>query len=284
MKSLIALVALLAASTAAKAGETYSFDIGGHSVRIEKPRDCNDASCVSISIPGVYESGPKRGKRPRIEPDDDADERPATQKPVQETRKPLNQPSSANDSAARQEALEPANGSPKVAPAPPAAPATTASRIQEPAPAPAASRASEPAPAAANPAPQDSAPAKRPDPVVAATPPSVPAQDQAAAAPDKLSPLGVWLTEEKEGKVRIEQCGASLCGYSVNARSNENGEKILINMKPGSDNKWSGRIHDPKSGSNYDSTIALKGPDRLKVQGCAFGGMFCGGQTWSRVN
>jgi uncharacterized protein (DUF2147 family) len=28
----------------------------------------------------------------------------------------------------------------------------------------------------------------------------------------------------------------------------------------------------------------LKGSDSLRVQGCAFGGMFCGGQTWSRVN
>ena len=55
------------------------------------------------------------------------------------------------------------------------------------------------------------------------------------------SPLGVWLTEEKEGKVRIEQCGANLCGYSVDKKSNQNGEQVLINMKPGKD-KWSGRI------------------------------------------
>ena len=42
--------------------------------------------------------------------------------------------------------------------------------------------------------------------------------------------------------------------------------------------------HDPDSNRNYDSTIALKGPNSLKVQGCAFGGMFCGGQTWKRVS
>jgi uncharacterized protein (DUF2147 family) len=41
---------------------------------------------------------------------------------------------------------------------------------------------------------------------------------------------------------------------------------------------------DPRSGRNYDSTIALKSTDTLKVQGCAFGGMFCGGQTWKRVS
>jgi uncharacterized protein (DUF2147 family) len=104
-----------------------------------------------------------------------------------------------------------------------------------------------------------------------------------AAVRDANSPVGVWLTEEKEGKVRIEQCGANLCGYSVDAKSNLNGEKVLINMYPSKDQKWSGRILDPNTGSTYDSTIALQG-DVLRVQGCAFGGMFCGGQTWTRVN
>ena len=60
-------------------------------------------------------------------------------------------------------------------------------------------------------------------------------------------------------------------------------ERILINMKPDGA-KWSGRIHDPDSGKNYDSTIAMKGPNAMRVQGCAFGGMFCGGQTWKRVS
>ena len=107
----------------------------------------------------------------------------------------------------------------------------------------------------------------------------------AAAAPrDPNSPLGVWLTEEKEGKVRIEQCGANLCGYSVDAKSNQNGEQVLINMKPAKNLKWSGRILDPNTGSTYDSTIALIGSATLRVQGCAFGGMFCGGQTWTRVD
>jgi uncharacterized protein (DUF2147 family) len=111
---------------------------------------------------------------------------------------------------------------------------------------------------------------------------------QAVPAPATVqaanSPLGLWLTEEKEGQVRIEQCGANLCGYSVDKTSKQNGEQVLINMKPGKDSKWSGRILDPNTGSTYDSTIALKGNDSLRVQGCAFSGVFCGGQTWTRVN
>jgi len=78
--------------------------------------------------------------------------------------------------------------------------------------------------------------------------------------------------------VRIEPCGPNLCGYAEKTN-----ERILINMKP-ENNKWVGRIHDPDGGGNYDSTIAMKNPSTLKVQGCAFGGMFCGGQTWKRIS
>src|SRR5262249_35831064 len=143
----------------------------------------------------------------------------------------------------------------------PAAPAAAA-----PAPAPAqttvaaAAAQADVAPPAPQPAPAAAAPAPQAAPVAA------------APASDPTSPLGVWATEENKGHVRIEECGANLCGYAVNS-----GERILINMKP-QGSKWTGRIHDPDSGRNYDSTIAMKGTSTLKVQGCAFGGMFCGGQ------
>jgi len=117
---------------------------------------------------------------------------------------------------------------------------------------------------------------------VAAVPPSPPPAPKPSVQTAN-SPLGLWLTEEKEGKVRIEPCGPNICGYAVDKKSNANAEQVLIDMKPGKD-KWSGRILDPNTGSSYDSTIALKGSDTLRVQGCAFGGMFCGGQTWTRVN
>jgi uncharacterized protein (DUF2147 family) len=143
-----------------------------------------------------------------------------------------------------------------------------------------------PAAAAAVAPPAPPAPPPPPAPAAAPVQSAAVAPPAPASAPtrDLNSPLGVWLTEEKEGKVRIEQCGSNLCGYSVDSKSNQNGEQVLINMKPGKDQKWSGRILDPNSGSTYDSTIAMKGTDRLRVQGCAFGGMFCGGQTWTRVN
>jgi hypothetical protein len=128
----------------------------------------------------------------------------------------------------------------------------------------------------------NSPPPAPPAPVANNAPPAPvappPVQQAAPVAQPANTPLGLWQTADNKGNVRIEQCGANLCGYSEHGN-----DQILINMKPASDNKWTGRIHDPDSGSNYDSTIALKTPNLLKVQGCAFGGQFCGGQTWKRI-
>jgi uncharacterized protein (DUF2147 family) len=252
MKRLIIAAALLLSVSAAQAGENYSFDIGGRTVRIHAPRGCDSPSCISISIPGVYDSGRKDFN------DDDSDVRDAPQETAPVARAPV---------AAR----------------PPAALVTAAPVQQAVTPAPAAAPATAPAPAAqtAVTAPVQQAPVTTT--VATAAPAAEPVQPPAPPVAEPVGPLGMWMTEKKEGRVRIEECGADLCGYSVDSRTNQNKEKVLINMKP-SGSKWSGKIYDPKSGSTYSSTIAMKGKDGLRVQGCAFGGMFCGGQTWARVN
>ena len=257
MRKLFAIAAFLLASTAAQA--QYTFEYGGRTIRVDPDRG-------TVSIPGVYDNSGRKAKRSR---DDQDSDRPRKQPPQQAKVDP--------------QAPAPGPAQTEQAPAPAATPPEPSSAAANVAP---ADTATATPPAAGVPAPQaqqEPAPAAKPAapaPVVATAPP---AQKQTAPASSN-SPLGVWLTEEKEGKVRIEQCGANLCGYSVDAKSNQNGEQVLINMKPGKDAKWSGRILDPNTGSTYDSTIALKGTDNLRVQGCAFGGMFCGGQTWSRLN
>jgi uncharacterized protein (DUF2147 family) len=245
MKKLYILAALLMASTAAHAGSSISFEIEGHRVQVAVPRNCNSLSCLQISAPGL--SGSNFGFKSKHADDDDNS--PA---PVQNTA-----PAPAAQIAAPQPVA------PVAAPAAPT-PATVAT-VTPVAPAPVVNTA---APVAVPVAPA----------LVAAAPVAPPAPVAAVPASDPNSPLGVWATEENKGNVRIEPCGANLCGYAV-----KTGEKILISMKP-SGSKWTGQIHDPDSGSNYDSTIAMKGSNALKVQGCAFGGMFCGGQTWKRVS
>ncbi|MBW7964942.1 DUF2147 domain-containing protein [Bradyrhizobium sp. BR 10261] len=295
MRKLLATAAFLLASTAAQA--QYTFEYGGRTIRIDPDRG-------TVQIPGVYDNT-GQGKAKKAKKNDTKQDLQAPQQAKVDPQTPA-APAPAPAPVAAPPAAEQAPAPPAPAaaappPAPPAVPpaAATASTapaedmVPPPQPAPSAAPTvaavppvppPPPAPtvAAAPPAPvQQPAPAPASPPVQAAVAPPAPA---AAPARDLNSPLGVWLTEEKEGKVRIEQCGNNLCGYSVDSKSNQNGEQVLINMKPGKDQKWSGRILDPNSGSTYDSTITLRGTDRLRVQGCAFGGMFCGGQTWTRVN
>jgi len=122
-----------------------------------------------------------------------------------------------------------------------------------------------------------------PKPVVRATEPAIRATEPVAAAepvkPAEPSPLGVWATEKNEGKVRIVECGEALCGHT----EGKPGEKILINMQSGQKNRWNGKINDVRSGGTYTSHMSMKGANALRVEGCAFGGLFCGGQTWTRV-
>jgi len=276
MKRLLAIAALLLASSTAQA--QYSFEYGGRTIRIDPDRG-------TVSIPGVYDNTGRRAKRSH----NNQDSGHGKQSPQEAKGDTQTSPAPADTAAAPATPTPAPSNSPTTS----SEPSTTTANN-----APADTAVSPPPPPTAAYAPpvlKESVPAARaePSPTVAAVPPSAaPAPVQrppqgpapaAAAVRDANSPVGVWLTEEKEGKVRIEQCGANLCGYSVDAKSNLNGEQVLINMRPNKDQKWSGRILDPNTGSTYDSTIALKG-DTLRVQGCAFGGMFCGGQTWTRLN
>jgi len=249
-KLTIAAAALFLASTAvAHAGNSISFQIEGQNIRIETPRNCASLDCVTIVAPGLSNKPIKLNNinLNGLGSKDDGDSTPPAT-----TAQPA--PAPAPQQPVQQAPVQAT--APAVAPAAPAPVVAAAPVDTTTLPAPVAAPAPVPAPVAAAPAP---------------APVTVP-------APVATTPIGLWATEENKGNVRVEQCGPNLCGYAEKTN-----ERILINMKPDGA-KWSGRIHDPDSGRNYDSTIAMKGPNSLRVQGCAFGGMFCGGQTWKRVS
>jgi uncharacterized protein (DUF2147 family) len=247
MKKICLLAALLMASTAAHAGDSIAFQIGGHKIRIAAPKNCDKLSCLQISAPSLSGSDLSLKGFKSSRGDDEVASR--AELPAQKAAAPVDQ---------------------ATAPQPPVAAASSAP-----------SASTEVAPTTSPPIVSENitsvASVASPD---APKEPAAPKETAVAAAPVHVptTPFGVWNTEKNGGMVRIEQCGQNLCGYAV-----PNGEKILVNMKP-SGTKWTGRIHDPDSGKVYDSSIAMKGPNTLRVQGCVFGGIFCGGQTWIRVS
>ena len=118
--------------------------------------------------------------------------------------------------------------------------------------------------------------------------------------------IGVWATVEEKSHVKIEACGAFVCGTIVwlkepndetgvpkRDRNNEDeslrdrpiiGLELLAGFKRtgGSPNAWEdGTIYNPEDGKTYASELALQGSDVLLVKGCVW--IFCKEQTWTRV-
>jgi len=128
MKRFGHFIALIALSSPAHA-DSFSFAVAGRSIRIESPRHCHAASCVLVSIPGIY-----RSKRLR----DRDDEVAAAPAPA-----PVNPPARAivpvAAPAAPASPVQPAaSAPPPPAPPPPIPPlaSTTAQIIVLPAPPP----------------------------------------------------------------------------------------------------------------------------------------------------
>jgi uncharacterized protein (DUF2147 family) len=118
-------------------------------------------------------------------------------------------------------------------------------------------------------------------------------------------PTGDWLVENGHGHVRIDDCGGALWGVisweEQPGHDTENpnpalrgrptlGMPILIDMKPAtvsswgkSEERWKGEVYSPENGKMYQSSIWLTGPDKMRIEGCVLGGIFCGGQDWTRV-
>ena len=278
MKRFCAVAVLMLLVSPAHAGESFSFVIGGHHIHIEASRHCNSTSCVSVSIPGIYQ------KRARFyRDDDDAPNTPPPAPVAASVAPPANTPQAA-----------PVACAPAAVPVPPvAAQIVTALQPQiQPAPIQpvtiAAVRPPQPAPPAIAPTPP-------PPPPVIARPAEAALLPPRAAAPPRLSkvvhrveeepdsPLGDWQTEGHKGLVRIEPCGQALCGYVLDSSSNAKGETVLIDMKSKAAAEWSGNIYSRDSGNTYYATMTLKGPDSLQVEACALGRFFCSGNAWSRI-
>src|SRR3984893_1510101 len=316
MKRFHSLVVLMLLSSSAHAGNSLSFVIGGHRIHIGAARHCRSASCVFVSIPGVYET--RRGR----DRNEDRDE-PAPAKPVAAAPSPQQVSTSAIVPPAAKPSVQPVASAPPAtvtlaasttrevappAPMRPTAQATTRTIIVMPAPPLAPIEPPKPAPIT----PASTTPPATGTIIVMPAPPTVPIEPPpiepppAAAPPavkishedDAPTPLGDWQTEGKKGSVRIEPCGHALCGYVLNPSSKTSGETLLINMKPktasdktASDETasekaasiWTGNIFSRDSGNTYYATMTMTSPNSLRVEACALGKFFCSGNVWTRI-
>jgi uncharacterized protein (DUF2147 family) len=80
--------------------------------------------------------------------------------------------------------------------------------------------------------------------------------------------FGTWLTGDKEGQVRIVNCG---------------GVPVVLAMKPSGPGQWSGEVYNAEDGKTYSGSFTLTGPDTADVKGCVLS-ILCKSQTWTRVH
>ncbi len=260
------VIVLMVLSSSAYAGHTFSFVVGRHRVRIEAPRHCHSPSCFSVSIPEIRET---------LDRYDNTEAAPAAvaEKPLAPAPQTISPRPGVSPAA--KPSVEPVASVPT-----PHVELAAAATRNVAAPAPSNIQPSMPQPPTATlPSTQPSTDAARPAADRAARISRIVREADDAAAE---TPLGDWQTEGK-GSVRIERCGRALCGHVLNPSSSDNGEMVLINMKPKEAALWSGNIYSHDSENTYYATIAMKGPDSLWVKACALGRFYCSGNLWSRI-
>jgi uncharacterized protein (DUF2147 family) len=114
---------------------------------------------------------------------------------------------------------------------------------------------------------------------------------------------GVWTTEHRDAKIRIAECGRALCGTIVwLARPLDDGGRpktdvnnpdpgkrarpligltLLTGLTPAGGG-WRGTIYNADDGREYDVVVTLLDAHHARIKGCVLGGLFCGGETWTR--
>ena len=130
------------------------------------------------------------------------------------------------------------------------------------------------------------------------------APDVAAAL--AIKEIGIWYDDTGDGAIKVEPCGAKLCGKLVwlKVPLNDKGQPLFDRHNPDeskrkrpicglpifgdlarqADGSWdSGWVYDPKEGKSYSFTFTLAGADKLQVTGYLGLKLLGKTMTWTRA-
>jgi uncharacterized protein (DUF2147 family) len=113
-------------------------------------------------------------------------------------------------------------------------------------------------------------------------------------------PIGEWLIEDADARVRIAPCGVELCGNvawikegapTVDVNNPDTAKRtrpllssgVLLGLKPSGAGQWTGKLYDAKNGRTYTGKLTIVDERHIKVAGCVLGGLICESQTWTRT-
>lgn len=117
-------------------------------------------------------------------------------------------------------------------------------------------------------------------------------------------PAGLWLTQDKDAKIRIAKCGKdTICGTvswlkepidpktgkpQVDDKNKDpklQNRKIIglriFSLALSASDTWTGKIYNADDGNEYDARITVPEKDKVEIRGCA--GAFCGSETWTKT-
>jgi uncharacterized protein (DUF2147 family) len=116
-------------------------------------------------------------------------------------------------------------------------------------------------------------------------------------------PTGLWLAKDG-AHVNVTSCGDALCAVLASTKSPtdpETGEpwtdkhnidpslrsrplagvEVLMNMRPTSNDKWSGHLYNTEDGKTYFGNLIELNERTIRIEGCV--GLICGGDNLTRI-
>lgn len=116
----------------------------------------------------------------------------------------------------------------------------------------------------------------------------------AAQAPPRAPIEGYWKNPIGSAIIEIAPCGNARCGKVVWASErgrreaskgapNVVGTTVLTGLQI-TNNQWTGTLFIPDDDVHVSAKLQLIGDRQLKLTGCAFVGLFCRSQIWTRTD
>ena len=116
---------------------------------------------------------------------------------------------------------------------------------------------------------------------------------RAAAQPGNFE--GHWANPKKSMVVNVSRCGEGYCAIVVqaSAKAQANARKggtehfigtEILNVRPAAGGAYKGKAFDPETGMHVAATVTMAAPGVMDLKACAFFGMVCEQQRWTKVN
>lgn len=117
----------------------------------------------------------------------------------------------------------------------------------------------------------------------------------AAAPPPAKGLLGEWRNTNNNVHLRVQPCGAALCGtvtwagaqQRADARKGSGkelvGSVLLRNLQPSGEATWRGKVFIPDVNTSASATVVQLSDILIRVSGCSFLGLACKTQHWHRI-